>query len=217
MTEKIQFYTLATPNGQKVSIALEEMGLEYDVHIVDIHKDEQFTPEFLAINPNNKIPAIVDPDGPDGKSMNVFESGAILWYLAEKTGKFLPEDPRLKWEVIEWLFFQMAGIGPMFGQMAHFTRLAKDKCTDPYPGTRYTNEVKRLLGVVEKRLEGREFLVDSGYSIADIAAFPWINALGVYGYTEVMELNSLPNVMAWMERCASRPATQKGLEVGKKQ
>jgi glutathione S-transferase len=216
---KIQLHSMATPNGMKVGIALEEMGLEYDAHLVDIFKNDQFSPEFVAINPNSKIPAIVDPDGPDGKPLNVFESGAILLYLAEKTGKFLSPDPRLKWETIQWLFFQMGGVGPMFGQFGHFYKYAKDKCQDPYPVTRYTNETKRLLGVLEKRLEGRDFLIDSGYSIADMATFPWVHCVQVfYGGSEAVGLEeNFPKVVAWKERCASRPATAKGMEVTKKQ
>eukprot|EP00897_Mesotaenium_endlicherianum_P009755 jgi/Mesen1/8808/ME000053S08215 len=215
--DKIQLYSLATPNGMKVSIALEEMGLEYEPHKINIMKDEQFEPSFLAVNPNNKIPAITDPNGPGGKPYNVFESGAILMYLAEKTGKFLPQDPALKWDTIQWLFFQMGGVGPMFGQFGHFYKYAKDKCQDPYPVTRYTNEAKRLLGVLEKRLEGRDYLTDAGYTIADMATFPWIHCLEVfYGAAEHLELEkSFPRVMAWKRRCAERPLTAKGMTVCK--
>jgi glutathione S-transferase len=213
---KIQLYSMATPNGQKVSIALEEMELEYEPHTINIFKNDQFTPEFIAINPNSKIPAIVDPNGPDGKPLNVFESGAILLYLAEKSGKFLSQDPRLKWETIQWVFFQMGGIGPMFGQFGHFFKYAKDKCQHPYPVERYTNEAKRLLGVLEKRLEGREFLIDDGYSIADIAIFPWVGCLDTgYGGREKVGLDNFPNVMAWKSRCLERPKTAKGMTVCK--
>ncbi|CAM6023423.1 unnamed protein product [Sphagnum balticum] len=215
MSSTIQLYTLGTPNGMKIGIAVEEMELEYDVHIIDITKNDQFTPEFIAINPNSKIPAIVDPDGPDGKPLTVFESGAILLYLAQKTGKFLSHDPRLKWETIQWLFFQMAGVGPMFGQFGHFFKYAKEKCKDPYPVERYANEVKRLLGVLEKRLEGREYLIDDGYSIADMATMPWVYTLErFYHAEEKLEVASFPNVVAWKARCLAHPATARGMKVG---
>ncbi|CAI7842570.1 unnamed protein product [Closterium sp. NIES-53] len=179
-SSRVQLYSLATPNGQKVSIALEEMEIPYDAHTINIMKDEQFTPEFIAINPNSKIPAIVDPMGaPDGTPLKIFESGAILLYLAEKSGKFLPQDAVQRWETLSWLFFQMGGVGPMFGQFGHFFKYARDKCDHPYPTERYTNEARRLLGVLEKRLEGREFLIDAGYTIADMATFPWVICLKV--------------------------------------
>eukprot|EP00245_Coleochaete_scutata_P004578 TRINITY_DN172_c0_g1_i1.p1 TRINITY_DN172_c0_g1~~TRINITY_DN172_c0_g1_i1.p1 ORF type:complete len:302 (-),score=68.37 TRINITY_DN172_c0_g1_i1:409-1314(-) len=213
-SDKIQLYSLATPNGQKVSVALEEMGLEYEPHTINIMTGDQFKPEFVAINPNSKIPAIVDPNGPGGKPLAVFESGAILMYLAEKSGKFLPKDERHKWETIEWVFFQMGGIGPMFGQFGHFFKYAKDKCKDPYPLERYTTEAKRLLGVLEKRLEGREFLIDAGYTIADMAIFPWLECLmKYYQGEEQLELAKFPNVMAYKARCLARPAVQKGMNV----
>jgi GST-like protein len=153
----------------QIGVALEEMGIEYEPHTINIGKNETFTPEFIKINPNSKIPAIVDPDGPDGKPITVFESGAILLYLAEKSGKFLSKNPVHKWETIQWLMWQMGGVGPMFGQFGHFYRFAKDKCKDPYPTERYGNEAKRLLGVLEERLKGRDFIIDDGYSIADMA------------------------------------------------
>ncbi|CAI5493385.1 unnamed protein product [Closterium sp. Naga37s-1] len=177
-SSRIQLYSFATPNGMKVSIALEEMQLPYDAHTVNIMKGEQFNPEFIAINPNNKIPAIVNPKGgPDGTPLKIFESGAILLYLAERSGKFLPQDAVQRWETISWLFFQVGGVGPMFGQFGMFYKFAGDKCDHPYPLQRYTEETRRLLGVLEKRLEGREFLVDAGYTIADMATFPWVNSL----------------------------------------
>ncbi|KAJ7532616.1 hypothetical protein O6H91_13G012000 [Diphasiastrum complanatum] len=209
---KIQLYSLATPNGMKVGIALEEMGLEYEAHTIDIRNGEQFEPSFVAINPNSKIPAIVDPDGPDGKPITVFESGAILLYLAKKSNKFLPEEPRLKWETIEWLFFQMAGVGPMFGQFGHFFLFAKEKCKDPYPLERYANEAKRLLGVLEKRLEGREYIIDAGYTIVDMATFPWVHSLEEKA-SDFLEYSKYPNVIAWKSRCLQRPATIRGLKV----
>jgi GST-like protein len=213
-SSKIQLYSLATPNGMKVSIALEEMELEYDAHTVNIMKGEQFKPEFLAINPNGKIPAIVDPEGPDGKPMSLFESGAILLYLAEKTGKFLSHHPRLKWETIQWVFFQMANVGPYFGQFGHFFKYGKDKCKDPYPLERYSNETKRLLGVLEQRLQGREYLIDEGYSIADIATYPWVYCLvKYYEGSEYLGLDNYPSVMAWKARCMARPAAAKGMTI----
>lgn len=212
----IQLYTLATPNGQKVGIALEEMQLSYSTHIINISKGDQFTPEFIKINPNSKIPAIVDPDGPGGASFPVFESGAILHYLAEKTGQFLSPDPRVRWETIQWLFFQMAGVGPMFGQFGHFFKFAVDKCDHPYPVERYTTEAKRLLKVLETRLTGREYLVGDAYSIADMATVPWVNGLSAfYKADEKLALSEYTNVRAWRERILARPRTQKGLAVGK--
>jgi len=214
MASKIQLYSLATPNGQKISVALEEMGLEYDAHTINIMKNEQFTPEFIAINPNSKIPAIVDPNGPDGKPINVFESGAILLYLAEKTGKFLSHDPRLKWETIQWVFFQMGGVGPMFGQFGHFFKYGKDKCDHPYPVERYSTEAKRLLGVIEKRLEGRDFIIDDGYSIADMAIFPWVRCLEKgYAGGEKVGLKNFHRIVAWVDRCLARPKTAQGMTV----
>lgn len=209
--KKIQLYSMATPNGQKASIALEEMELPYEAHFIDIRRGDQFTPEFLAINPNNKIPAIVDPDGPDGRPMTVFESGAILIYLAEKSGKLLSADPRLRSETLQWLFFQVGGVGPMFGQFGHFYKFAREQCDHFYPLQRYTNETKRLLGVLEKRLEGRDYLVGDAYSIADIATFPWVGCLErVYEAREQLDLESFPNVLSWHERCAGRPAARRG-------
>ena len=214
MTNKIQLYSLATPNGQKVSIALEEMGLEYDAHTVDILKNEQFTDSFVKLNPNSKIPVIVDPNGPDGKEITVFESGAILLYLAEKTGKFLATDPALRVETLQWLFFQMGGVGPMFGQFGHFYKYAKDKCDHPYPKERYTNEAKRLLKVLDTRLEGRKFLVGEEYSIADMATFQWVGCLD-WGYSarDFLEVDSFKNVVAWHDRCMSRVKTVAGCSV----
>ncbi|CAI5980158.1 unnamed protein product [Closterium sp. NIES-65] len=198
-----------------VSIALEEMEIPYDAHTVNILKDEQFTPEFIAINPNSKIPAIVDPKGaPDGTPLKVFESGAILLYLAEKSGKFLPQDAVQRWETLSWLFFQMGGVGPMFGQFGHFFKYARDKCDHPYPTERYTNEARRLLGVLEKRLEGRDFLIDAGYTIADMATFPWVICLKkYYNGEEQLRLEEFPRVHAWTERCLARPLTAKGMDV----
>lgn len=216
MAQKIQLYSLATPNGQKIGIALEEMGLPYDGHRIDITKGEQFKPEFVKINPNSKIPAIVDPTGPNQESLAVFESGAILIYLAEKSGKFLPADPRLKSEVLQWLFFQVGGVGPMFGQFGHFFKYAKDKCDHPYPLERYTNESKRILGVLNNHLAGRKFLVGDEYTIADMATMPWVNGLSVfYKAEEALELKKFEHVSAWVQRILARPLTVTGMNVCK--
>lgn len=209
---KIQLYSLGTPNGQKVSVALEEMGLPYDAHLINIMQGDQFKDEFVQINPNSKIPAIVDPDGPGGNHA-VFESGAILLYLAEKSGKFLSHDPKKRSETLQWLFFQMGGVGPMFGQFGHFFKYAKDKCDHEYPVERYTKETKRLLSVIDKRLEGRDFLVDE-YSIADMAIFPWVLCLDkFYHAREYLGLDEYRNINNWVNRICERPASHKGLGV----
>lgn len=214
MSAKIQLYSLATPNGQKVSIALEEMGLPYDAHRIDIMKGDQFKAEFLKINPNSKIPAIVDPEGPDGKSLAIMESGAILLYLAEKSGKFLPKDARLRSETLQWLFFQVGGVGPMFGQFGHFFKYASDKCDHPYPKQRYTDEVKRLLGVLENRLEGQDFLVGNQYTIADMATVPWVNCLSeFYAGDDALGLKNFKAVKDWAKRVSERPKTAAGMKV----
>ena len=212
--DRIQLYSLGTPNGQKVSVALEEMELPYEAHKIDIMNGDQFTDEFVAINPNSKIPAIVDPNGPNGEPLAVFESGAILIYLAEKSGKCLPSDPAARSECLQWLFFQVGGVGPMFGQFGHFYKYAKEKI--PYGIERYQNETKRLLGVLEKRLQEGEFLIGAEYTIADMATFPWVGCLD-WGYkaAETLELESFPTVMAWYDRCRERPASVRGLEVTK--
>lgn len=214
MSEKIQLYSLATPNGQKVSIALEEMELPYEAHTIDIMNGDQFKDWFVRINPNSKIPAIVDPNGPDGKEIAVFESGAILLYLAEKSGKFLSNDPRLRSETLQWLFFQMGGVGPMFGQFGHFHKYAADKCEHPYPKERYLNETKRLLKVIDDRLKERKFLAGEEYSIADMATAPWVGCLDWgYGARELLEVDSFKNVVAWHDRCMTRPKTVAGASV----
>ena len=202
----IDAYSWATPNGHKVHIMLEECGLPYRVHAIDIGSGEQFTPEFLAISPNNKIPAIVDPDGPDGKPISLFESGAILLYLAAKTGKFLPADVRGKYEVLQWLMFQMGGVGPMFGQTHHFLRYAPEKVD--YAIGRYTRETTRLYGVLNARLGQHEYLADE-YSIADIATFPWVAR---HEWHDVA-LASYPHVLRWFKAIANRPAVQRGMAV----
>eukprot|EP00744_Colponema_vietnamica_P003454 GILI01005291.1.p1 GENE.GILI01005291.1~~GILI01005291.1.p1 ORF type:complete len:234 (-),score=64.65 GILI01005291.1:171-827(-) len=214
-TDKIQLYSLATPNGQKIGILLEELGLPYDSHLINISKGEQFTPEFLAINPNNKIPAIVDPSVRDenGEPLKLWESGAILLYLAERHGQFIPTDVVKRQEVMKWLFWQMGGVGPMFGQFGHFTRYATEKI--PYAIERYTKEAQRLLGVLEKQLEGKEYIAGD-YSIADMAVFPWVNGFrNIPEAAEAIGISTFANINAWLDRCNARPAVQRGVLVCK--
>jgi GST-like protein len=207
----IDLYTFTTPNGRKASIALEEVGLPYRVHVVDISKGEQLAPAYLAINPNNKIPAIVDPQPADGGApFTLFESGAILLYLAEKTGKLLPRDARGRAEVTQWVMWQMGGLGPMFGQMNHFRRYAKEQ--NPYAIQRYTEESQRLMGVLEKALSTREHLATCGYSMADVAAYPWVHAM-VALYPELLE--GREHARGWLARVGARPAVQRGMDVPK--
>jgi len=209
----IQLYSFPTPNGVKVSIMLEETGLAYEAHAVNITKNETWGPEYLALNPNGKIPAIIDPNGPGGKPLELFESGAILIYLAEKTGKFLSSDAAKRYQTIQWVMFQMASIGPMFGQVGFFHKFAGKDFEDKRPRDRYAAESKRLLGVLESRLEGRDWLMDD-YSIADIATLGWVrNLVGFYGAGELVDYASLKNVPAWLERGLARPAVQRGLEI----
>jgi len=209
----IQLYSFPTPNGVKVSIMLEETGLAYEPHAVNIMKNETWGPEYLALNPNGKIPAILDPNGPDGKPLALFESGAILIYLAEKSGKFLPADAGKRYETIQWVMFQMAAIGPMFGQLGFFHKFAGKDYEDKRPRDRYAAESKRVLGVLETRLEGRDWIMDE-YSIADIATLGWVNNLiGFYGAGEIVDYASLKNVPAWLERGLARPAVQRGLNI----
>ncbi|MEJ6023073.1 glutathione S-transferase C-terminal domain-containing protein [Ramlibacter sp. PS4R-6] len=203
----IDVYTWPTPNGHKVHIMLEECGLAYTVHAVNIGAGDQFEPDFLAISPNNKIPAIVDSDGPDGGEFSLFESGAILVYLAGKTGKFLPRGDRKRYEVLEWLMFQMGGVGPMLGQNHHFRQYAPEKL--PYAIDRYTNEAKRLYGVIDRRLAKSEWLGCDEYSIADIATWPWLRNWKNQG----IELDAYPHLKAWFERIEQRPAVQRGVQV----
>lgn len=208
----IELYTHATPNGHKVSIALEELGLPYRLQLVDLQREQQLTPQFLAINPNNKIPAIVDPDGPGGRSITVWESGAILIYLAEKTGSaLLPRDGAARYATLQWLMFQMAGVGPMMGQAGHFTLYAKERV--PYGIERYTNESRRLLGVMDRQLAASPWLAGEHYSIADIATFPWTNsALRIPGLAAATgELDEWPSVVRWRRALLERPAVQRGL------
>jgi GST-like protein len=210
--DRLQLYSTPTPNGVKVSIALEEIGLPYEPHFVDIGAQESWTPEFLALNPNGKIPAIVDPDGPGGEPIGLFESGAILLYLAEKTGQLLPRDPAGRIEAIQWVFFQVGGIGPMFGQVGYFTKFAGREIEDKRPRDRYVQESKRLLGVLEGRLADRTWLMGDDFTIADIAILGWVRGMvGFYGAGELVDYGSLRAVPAWLERGLARPAVQRGL------
>lgn len=212
--DRIQLYSLPTPNGVKVSIALEELGLAYEPHLIDIMQNESWTSEFLSLNPNGKIPAIIDPDGPGGKPFGLFESGAILLYLAEKTGRLIPADPARRYETIQWVFFQMAGVGPIFGQLGFFHKFAGREIEDKRPLERYAKESQRLLGVMETRLTGRQWFMDDEYTIADIAHLGWVrNLIGFYGAREVVGYDSFPNVDRWLNAALERPAVQKGLEI----
>ncbi len=212
--DRIQLYSLPTPNGVKVSIALEELGLPYEPHLVSFGTNDQMTPEFLSLNPNNKIPAIIDPDGPDGKALPLFESGAILIYLAEKTGRLMPKDAAGRYETIQWLMFQMGGIGPMFGQLGFFHKFAGKDYEDKRPLERYVNESKRLLGVLNQRLEGRDWVMGTEYTIADIAIFPWVRTMvGFYEAGALVGIENFPNVTRVYEAFLARPAVDKGLGV----
>ncbi|RDI25220.1 GST-like protein [Pseudacidovorax intermedius] len=203
----IDVYSWPTPNGHKVHIMLEETGLPYRAHAVDIGQGDQFAPDFLAISPNNKIPAITDPVGPDGQPISLFESGAILVYLAAKTGQLLPQGDRARFEVLQWLMFQMGGVGPMLGQAHHFRMYAPEKL--PYAIERYTNEAKRLYGVIDRRLEKSAFVGGADYSIADIAIFPWLRSWQNQG----VEMADYPALKAWFDGIAARPAVQRGVQV----
>ncbi|WP_447886728.1 glutathione S-transferase N-terminal domain-containing protein [Serratia fonticola] len=216
--ERLQLYSLPTPNGVKVSIMLEEIGLPYEAHLIDIGKNETWTPEFLSLNPNGKIPAILDPAGPDGKPFALFESGAILLYLAEKCGKLLPKDPAQRYETIQWVFFQMASVGPMFGQLGFFHKFAGREYEDKRPFERYQKESKRLLGVLEERLQGRDWIMGSEYTIADISLLGWVrNLIGFYEARDVVEFDNFPLVGQWLERGLARPAVQRGINIPARQ
>jgi GST-like protein len=209
--DQMQLYSLNTPNGVKVSIMLEEIGLPYEAHLVDIMKDENKTPEFLSLSPNGKIPAIIDPDGPGGKPIGLFESGAILIYLADKSGRLVPADPARRYETLAWVMWQMGGVGPMFGQLGFFNKFAGKDFEDKRPRDRYVAEAKRLLGVLEARLAGRDWIMDD-YSIADVATLGWVrNLVGFYEARELVAFDSFPAVGAWLERGLARPAVQRGL------
>ena len=208
----IQLYSLPTPNGVKVSIMLEETGLPYEPHRIDFGTNDQMTPEFLSLNPNNKIPAIIDPDGPNGKPFPRWETGAILIYLADKTGKFMAKDLAKRYETIQWLMWQMGGVGPMFGQLGFFHKFAGKDYEDKRPRDRYVAESKRLLNVLNRRLADRAWIMGDDYSIADIATFPWVrNLVGFYGAGELVGFDDFPNVARALEAFVARPAVIKGL------
>ncbi|NNM71235.1 glutathione S-transferase N-terminal domain-containing protein [Enterovirga aerilata] len=215
--DRLQLYSLPTPNGVKASIMLEEIGLAYEPHTINIGANETWTPEFLSLNPNGKIPAIIDPDGPGGKPFGLWESGAILVYLAEKTGKLLPSDPAGRYEALQWVFFQMAAIGPMFGQLGFFHKFAGREWEDKRPRDRYAAESKRLLGVLETRLAGRDWIMGDEYTIADISMLGWVrNLVGFYGAGDLVDYASLKEVPRWLEQGLARPAVQRGLEIPKR-
>lgn len=210
--DRIQLYSFPTSNGVKASIMLEETGIPYEAHRVSFSTDDQMTPEFLSLNPNNKIPAIIDPDGPGGKPLPLWESGAILIYLAEKSGRFLSDDPAKRYETLQWLMFQMGGIGPMFGQLGFFHAFAGKEIEDPRPKARYAAESARLLKVLDARLANREWVAGDGYSIADIAIFPWVRSiLAVYKATDLVGWDRLDRVPDALNRFLERPAVQAGL------
>jgi GST-like protein len=210
--ERLQLYSLPTPNGVKVAILLEETGLPYEPHLVSFDTNDQLTPEFLSLNPNNKIPAIIDPQGPGGVPLALFESGAILWYLAEKTGRFLPQDAAARYETLQWLMWQVGGVGPMFGQVGFFYKFAGKDFEDKRPRDRYVAESKRLLGVLEQRLTGRRWVMGEDYTIADIAIFPWVrNLVGYYGAGELVAFDQFPQVQRALAAFVERPAVQRGL------
>ncbi len=204
----IDLYTWITPNGRKISIMLEEVGLPYEVHPIDLQKGEQFAPDFLAISPNNRIPAIIDREGPGGKPYSLFESGAILMYISEKVGKLVPTEMHKRYEVIQWLMFQMGGVGPMFGQAHHFIHSTPEKV--PYGIDRYSKETRRLYAVMNKRLDGNEYLAGE-YSIADIATYPWVARY----VRHQVKLEEFPNVKRWFDTISARPAVQQGMAVPK--
>lgn len=212
--DRLQLYTMATPNGQKVSIALEETGLPYEWHLVNIRDGDQHRPDYLKLSPNGKIPTILDPDGPDGSPLMLMESGAILLYLADKTGQLIPADERGRRQVQQWLLFQVGHIGPMFGQFGHFFKFAADQTKDDYAVNRYTNEAKRLLDVLDERLKVSEWLAGPDYSVADIATGPWVNGLAFYGGLEVLEFNRFAHVKRWQDAFNARPAVQRGRVIG---
>ena len=215
MPDAIQYYGMPTPNGQKVSICLEELGLTYEPHVIDITKNDQQDPDYLKLSPNGKIPTILDPDGPEGQPLILMESIVILQYLAEKAGRLVPTTYRAKLEAQQWLVFQTAHIGPMIGQFGHFFKFAKGKTSDSYAEQRYTMEAKRLLGVLNERLKDREYLIDD-YSIVDIAHVPWLEtAENFYKAGEVLEMASFEHVQRWREKVRSRPAYIRGKDVGR--
>jgi GSH-dependent disulfide-bond oxidoreductase len=212
--DRLQLYSLPTPNGVKVSIMLEETGLAYEVHRIEFERQDQLSPAYMSLNPNNKIPAIVDPQGPGGKPLALFESGAILWYLGEKTGQLLPTDPATRYETLQWLMFQMGGIGPMFGQVGFFHKFAGKDYDDKRPRDRYAAESRRLLAVLEQRLAGRAWLMGDDYTVADIATFPWVrNLVGFYGAGELVGFADFPEVQRVLQAFVDRPTVARGLTI----
>ena len=212
--DRLQLYSLPTPNGVKASILLEEIGVPYEAHLVSFENNDQTSPEFLSLNPNNKIPAILDPDGPNGQPLALFESGAILLYLADKTGRFIAQDGADRYETIQWLMWQMGGVGPMFGQLGFFHKFAGKDYDDKRPRDRYVTEAKRLLGVLDRRLANRAWIVGDDYTIADIATFPWVrNLIGFYGVGELVGINDFPHVTRTLAAFVARPAVVRGLEI----
>ena len=212
--DRLQLYSLPTPNGVKASIMLEEIALPYEPHLVDFAKNDQHSAEYLTLNPNNKIPAIIDPNGPDGKPIALFESGAILIYLAEKTGKLLPSDASARYETIQWLMFQMGAIGPMFGQLGFFSKFDGKNYEDKRPLERYVSESKRLLNVLNQRLENRPWIMGESYTIADIATFPWVrNLVGFYEAGDLVGINNFPHISRSLEMFLARPAVKKGIHI----
>ena len=212
--DRLQLYSLPTPNGVKVSILLEELGLPYEVHLVNFGTNDQFTPEFLSLNPNNKIPAILDPHGPGGQPLPLFETGAILVYLAEKTGQFIPTDAAARYQTLQWLMWQMGGVGPMFGQLGFFHKFAGKEYEDKRPRDRYVAESKRLLGVLDKHLEGRDWIMGAEYTIADIAVFPWVRNLeGFYEAGDLVGFADFKNVARVLAAFVARPAVVRGLNI----
>ena len=212
--DRLQLYSLPTPNGVKVSIMLEETGLPYEPHRVAFERSEQLSPEFLSLNPNNKIPAIIDPHGPGGEPLALFESGAILIYLADKTGQLMPQDAAARYQTIQWLMFQMGGIGPMFGQLGFFNKFAGKDYEDKRPRDRYVEECKRLLAVLEQRLEGRSWIMGEAYTIADIATWPWVrNLIGFYEAGDLVGIRNYPNVQRALAAFVARPAVARGLGI----
>ena len=212
--DRIQLYSLPTPNGVKASIMLEETGLPYEPHLVDFATNDQKSPEFVSLNPNGKIPAMIDPAGPGGKPIGLFESGAILLYLAGKTGKFIPANPNGRWEATQWVMFQMGGVGPMFGQLGFFNKFAGKDWEDKRPLGRYVDESKRLLGVMDAALAGRAWFLGDDYTIADISMLGWVrNLIGFYEARELVGFDDFTNVAAWLDRGLARPAVQRGLTI----
>ena len=214
----LQLFSFPTPNGVKVSAMLEEIGIDYEPHRVTVSDADVKSPEFLSLNPNNKIPAIIDPNGPGGKPLALFESGAILIYLADKTGKLVPSDPARRYETIQWVMWQMGGIGPMFGQIGFFHKFAGREYQDKRPRDRYAAEARRLLNVLDQRLEGRKWIMDDDYTIADLCCWPWVrNLIGFYDAGDLVGIDDFPHVQRWLDAALARPASQAALNIPSRQ